>query len=77
MFNYIHVDNTIISNELINQQEVKLLEILAKKMLIKFIAVTAGRSYSEVNQMMGHLPTKSIEKMAFVMRGVKTHEIQG
>ncbi|MBE9390136.1 hypothetical protein [Vagococcus salmoninarum] len=53
------------------------MEILAKKMLIKFIAVTAGRSYSEVNQMMGHLPTKSIEKMAFVMRGVKTHEIQG
>lgn len=46
-------------------------------MLIKFIALTGGRSYSEVNQMMGHLPTKSIEKMAFVMKGVKSHEIQG
>lgn len=52
------------------------MEILAKKMLIKFIALTDGRSYSEVNQMMGHLPAKSIEKMAFAMKGVKTHEIQ-
>lgn len=53
------------------------IEQLAKKMLIKFIALIDGRSYSEVNQMMGHLPTKSIEKMAFVMKGVKSHEIQG
>lgn len=53
------------------------IEQRAKEMLIKFIALTAGRSYSEVNQMMGHLPTKSIEKMAFVMKGVKSHEIQG
>lgn len=53
------------------------IEQRAKEMLIKFIALTDGRSYSEVNQMMGHLPAKSIEKMAFAMKGVKTHEIQG
>lgn len=47
------------------------IEQLAKEMLIKLIAKIDDRSYQEVQIMMGHLPSKSIEKMAFKMKGVK------
>lgn len=46
------------------------IEKLARNMLIRLIAKIDGRTYQEVQIMMGHLPTKSIEKMVFAMKGV-------